>query len=235
MAAVELSSTPLFTDSSLVALYKLENVNDSKGSNTLTNTNTVTFTAAQFNNGANFGAANTNKRLDVASNLGITTGSMSMSIWVKGLASIGSGTWELAHHSARSAGVNTDLDNRILFDYNGGTRRIVFRRYTNAAADLNYTLDIGTTNFYNLIYVFNGSTVEGYVNGVSVGTVSATSTTYNNNTNNGFGLASYDGGVANFASVLIDDVSVFSRALTASEASSIYTGNFSSGNFFLMF
>ena len=58
MAAIELYSTPLFTDSSLKAYYRLEDENDSKNSFTLTNTGSVAFNAAKFSNGMDTGTTN---------------------------------------------------------------------------------------------------------------------------------------------------------------------------------
>lgn len=221
----ELYKTSLFSDANLVAYYKLEDVSDSKGSNTLTNTGTTTFSAAKFNNGADFGISNTTKRLGTTTNLGITTGAMSMSCWVKGLSAITSGTYEILQHSHRTAGVNTDVLNDILYEYNGGTKRIGFRRYTNASAVKYSNLDLGTTDFIHIVYVYNGSTtVEGYINGVSIGTVASTSTTYTNNSNNRFTIAAYgdDGGYLSYASILVDDVAIFSRALNAAEVLQLY-------------
>lgn len=63
MAAVEFASTSLFSDANLVSYYKLENVNDSKGTNTLTNNGTVAFNAGLFNNAADFGDPNSTKYL----------------------------------------------------------------------------------------------------------------------------------------------------------------------------
>lgn len=220
MAAIELASTSLFSSSNLRAYWKLENVNDSKNSYTLTNYNSVTFTAGKFNNGANFGAANTNKRLDVASNLAITSGSMSISLWVKGLASIGTGTWEFVHHSANTAGANTAVDNRIAYNYNGGTRQIDFNRYDTTSIHKYYTLDIGTTDYFNFIYSYNGSVIEGFVNGISIGTVSAPFTSANNNTGDKTEIANY-GTAFNFASVMLDDIAIFDRALTQADANII--------------
>lgn len=215
--AVELASTSLFSDPNLVAYYKLENVNDSKSSFHLTNYNTVTFTAGKFNNAANFGTANTNKRLDVASNLGITSGAMSISLWVKGLASIPSGTWEFLHHSANTAGAVTAVDNRIGYDYNAGNPRIDFNRYDTTPIHQYYTLNIGTTDYYNFIYSYNGSVIEGFVNGISIGSVAAPFTSANNNTGDKTEIANY-GTSFNFASVMLDDIAIFSRGLTSTDA-----------------
>ena len=56
--ANNLTTNTFLKDPSLQAYYKLENTNDSKGSNNLTNYNSVAFNAAMFGNGADMGSAN---------------------------------------------------------------------------------------------------------------------------------------------------------------------------------
>jgi len=51
---LELASLALFSDPNLAEYYKLEGLTGKNG-NTLTNVNSVTFTAAKYNNGANYG------------------------------------------------------------------------------------------------------------------------------------------------------------------------------------
>src|SRR6478736_10076054 len=79
----ELASTSLINDANLIAYYKAENANDSKGSNTLTNNNTVAFSAAKFNNGFDGGSANTNKSMSIANALSFSGGAYSITLWVK--------------------------------------------------------------------------------------------------------------------------------------------------------
>lgn len=204
------------------ALYHLSSTTDAGGNNYhLTNNGTVTFVAGKFGNCADLGTSNSSKSLTVASALGITTGAMSMSGWFKVRTEIGSSVYELFHHSYSTGGGNDDLDNRLYYDYNSGTRRLVFRRYTNAAADANYTITLGTSLWYHLAYVFTGSAVNGYVNGNLVATVAAAGVTYNDSTGNGFRIGMYEGGF-NYASVMVDEVSVHSTALTANQIRQIY-------------
>lgn len=208
-----------------LAYWKLEDVNDSKNSNNLTNNGTVTFSAAKFNNGANLGSSNSSKYLDIASSIDITTGVCSFGGWFKGLTEIGSGTNMFLQHSHSTGGGNDDLMNVIQYDYNSGTRRLNFGRYTNAWEQVFYTIALGTDDFYHLFYVYTGSKVRGYVNGVQVGEADATSTTYTHNSGVGFRLGAdkTSGGVASqYSSVIIDDVVLFNRALTATEVSQIY-------------
>jgi len=217
------------------AYYALEDVNDGSANGyNLTNKGSVTFTPAKINNGANLGSSNSSKALYIENNLGITTGSITMTGWVKCLAEIGSGEWEIFHHSENVSGGSSALDNRIIYDYNAGTRRLIFRRYTNAADDVNYNITLGTSNFYHVAYVFNSSTkkVYGYVNGSLVGSVDSTSTTYTDNTTDGFRIGTYvagDGYYYNYASMLVDETIVWNLALSDNEIYKVFKYSFKTG------
>ena len=93
----QLLNTPLFSDANLVHYYKLENTSDSKGSNTLTNVNSVAFNAAKFGNGADFGASNTTKELYSTVAPEIDGGAGTLIFWVKLQTEIASGAYCLGH------------------------------------------------------------------------------------------------------------------------------------------
>lgn len=83
MAQLEFVNSNFFSDANLVSYYKLENVNDSKGSNTLTNNGSTTFTSARWNNGANFGSANSSKYLSGAYTYVASTTDNTVALWLK--------------------------------------------------------------------------------------------------------------------------------------------------------
>lgn len=64
---------------SLKAYWALENVNDSYGSNTLTNGTSVTFTAGKVNNAATFSAAS-NQYLTIADNANLSMGDIDFTV-----------------------------------------------------------------------------------------------------------------------------------------------------------
>lgn len=68
---------------SLIASWKLDNVNDSHGSNTLTNNNTVTFSTGKIGNAAYIASAST-QSLSIADNAALSTGDITFTIagWV---------------------------------------------------------------------------------------------------------------------------------------------------------
>ena len=220
----ELYTHSLFSDANLVAYYRMESgalTTDSKGANTLTNYNTVADGIGKFGGGADFGASNTDKALRVASDLGIgATTNITASIWVKLNTEISTG--EYTFIDKNKAGATGTLI-QIYYEYNGGTRRLNFRRLGSANAAVTYNLTLGTSNWYHLVLTWDGTNMYAYVNGVSVGSAASSGT---------FNLTAYADQLAigttnsvdnvRYSSAIIDDVAIFSRALTASEVSQLY-------------
>lgn len=206
-------------ETNLVANYRLNDVNDNKGSFHLTNNNSVTFTPAVMGNGANFGTANTDKSLSIANDLGVNGNGAqgSINLWVKMLTEIGSG--QMGYFDLRDA---TGLFIfQMYYEYNAGTRRVGFNRQRFAIANDFFTsnLTMGTANFYMFTLTYDGATVTGYVNGSSVGTV-ASSGNGTSSTTDLFALGLRD---TSFASCLIDEVSVWNtRAISGAEVTSLY-------------
>lgn len=221
MSAIELNSTSLINDANLVSYYRLENVNDSKASNNLTNNNTVAFNAALFNNGADLGASNTNKSLTTASTLGIDGGAITLCCWIKLSAEIGSGTWHFM-----GQGNNTSKIRYLLFyGYNVGTIRVGVNRSRNGVAD-NITYingALGTSIWHHVALVYDTTNLNVFIDGVA-GTPLATSGNGSSLAAQGFSIGTYIDASGNFSSAIIDDAAVFNRALTASEIYNLYIG-----------
>lgn len=70
--ARELATMPQFNDSSILAYWKCEDTSDSKGSFTLTNVNSTTFTPGKFNNAANFVIASSQSLYNASTSLNLT-------------------------------------------------------------------------------------------------------------------------------------------------------------------
>lgn len=149
------------------AVYHLDNLTlDSTGNSyTLTNTNSVTAVAGQIGDNADFGNSNTNKKLGVTSNLGITTGARSVSLYGKMNTEITTG--QQAFFLLDNGTANfTRL--QLLYLFNGGTRRLDFQ-YWNTGGNIipSYNITLGTTTRYHIaITGAPSSFVKGYVNGV---------------------------------------------------------------------
>lgn len=223
-SVVAVSFLPAGLDTGLISYYKLDessgNAIDSVGDNDLTNNNTVGYAAAKINNGADFGTANTNKNFTISSALGTTGGAKSISLWVKLRTEISSGSYFL--FNLREATNSTKTV--IFYDYNSGTRQLIFRREKdNVGADsLTYTITLGTDNWYHLVYTYDTTNIIGYINGVAVGSPTAASGNGTGGANE-FKLGSDTSG--SFTSAYMDEVGIWSRALTADEVSQLYNSN----------
>lgn len=214
----EIGSTTFYNDANLVAYYKLENVNDSKNSFNLTNNNSVTFTAGKFNNAATFGNGSTNQSLTISNNLGYTGGDVTITGWFKCTQEPGVG--ELQYLYLLGDATN-NVTMQVIYKNPSGTKQIIFERVREGTANdtATYNVTLGTTDFHHIAITYTANTVTAYVDGSSVTTVSST----------GNGAS---GGTSQFlitantvqAHGIIDDVAIFTRALTTTEINQLYVG-----------
>lgn len=212
----------------LVAHWKLDeasgNAADATGNgNTLTNNNTVGYAAGKLGNCADFGTANTNKSLSIASNLGITGGNITISAWVKMRTEISSGRQML---SPVVGGGTNNVEYHIRYDYNAGTRKVSFVRDKNGSGEqqLDYTITLGTSNWYHVAMTYDGTNIRGYINGTLVGTTAASG---NGGTTLAAGtrIGTWLDGSTYAASIYQDEVDVWSRALSDDEILQVNNSN----------
>ena len=229
----QLADTSLFNDANLVAYWKLEDVNDSKNGYNLTNNGTTPFNAAKFVNGADFGTSNTTKWLGISNALGIDGGNISVSLWWKpGDLTSGTQQWLFSQANTTS---KTAYEIRMSgTDPNSGTLTIERRKPGVANETGNYRLPFVVGDWHHICLTYDGTTMKGYINGVerisfaASGNGSATETTQ-------AVIGSANVGSANqLAQGIIDDVGVFSRALTATEVSTLYTDAAAASNKFAL-
>lgn len=236
--AIELFKTALFDDANLIAYYRFNSgalTTDSKGSFTLTNNNTVGEGTGKFGIGADFGSSNSTKYF--SRNDGVfTSQNKTLSLWVKLNTEISSGEWYFAYSYNKTDG----REHNISYQYNSGTRRLDFRcSKTNVAAqDIFYNVTLGTSSWHNIVLTFNGSVIKGYLDGSPVGELNSTgngSTEYLDvfGIGNSLSVANRNPGTG-YASAIIDDISLFSRALSDDEILLLYNQK-DSGGFFAFF
>lgn len=223
----------------IVAYYKLNessgNATDSVGSRILTNFNTATFGAGLIGNAVSENGSNQYLGY-TTDNYGIAGGAISISGWVKLNSEIASGTWHLLSQESAT----NNVGNAIIYEYNGGTRRINATRAKRGIADNTVTsnVNLGTSTWHHLVYTFDGSTVTIYLDGTSVGTVASSG--------NGFSGSSTEFSIGrlwnntNYPNAMFDEVGIWSRAITSTEVTSLYNagagltypfGNANTGNF----
>lgn len=210
--------TNLYQDANFQGYYRGENTSDSKGSNTLTNNNSVAFSAAKYNKGFDGGAANTNKYLTTAAVFSIDGGACAFSVWVKLNAEINSLFWDfldLVNNTSKT-------EFTIRYEYNGGTRRIVFQRNKigSTADSVTYNVTLGTASYHHLVLTYDGVNIGGYVDNVSAGTAAASGSGSASGTQ-GFGILADPSG-SNPASAIQDEIGIWNRGLIASEVATLY-------------
>ena len=212
----------------LLAYYKLDessgNAVDIFSGKNLTNNNAVGYAPGLINNGADFGGINTNKNLSRAGIILADSSTQSISASIRIRTEISSGLQILLSLGGLKNGLI------VLYDFNAGSRRLVFRRTRNnlANADIIYTITLGVTNWYQLIFTYNGSQIEASVNNVSVGVVANSGDgTANWTPGGGFnaigsGSDFNDGSFSSFASIYADEVGIWNKVINTLEINSLY-------------
>ena len=215
----------------LVSYYKFDSgalTTDSVGANTLTNNNTVAGTASgKIGYGADFGTSGS-KFFNRTDALGLTTSSAyTYSVWFKLNIELGADYYTIG---GLKIGANGGQSNflALLYDYNGGTRRLHAQIYRSVNGTIFNTITLGTTNWYHLVFTDTGTTQTLYLNGISVGTPTALSGTQVINSEPEFTIGSYPNGAGLYNLAITDEVGIWSRALSATEVAGLYNNNLGS-------
>ena len=230
--AVELENHSLRNDANLVAYYRLEDLVATVGTN-LTNQNVATFVAAQFNNGGNFVRASLQALKNTVN--AVSNGNATLMGWIK--VTVEPDADFVRYGFIACLDGTNFVTYSIDYQFNGGTPRLRFLRTKNGVADQAalYTITLGTTDFYHLAITYDGTNIRGYVNGVLQAGPTAASGNGSSGTVDGIIIGAANGGGAGpdttaESSSVIDDVGIFTRALSGTEISDFY--NATSGKFF---
>lgn len=213
------------------ACYKLEDTADDVGSYTLTNNNSVAFSAAKFNNGADGGASNSNKSLTNSTDI-ITSESMdlSASCWAKATSLPGTDDNDTVLGISGHGGL---LTYGLSIQNNGGTRSVRALRISNGVVGdvADYVYTFSTSAFEQLGLTYNGSTdtLLLYLNGAAVATTTSSGEGVTNRGNGISGLAykTFDGTPRSesFFSGIVDDCIITAGTVfTPTEMNQIYNG-----------
>lgn len=212
----------------LISYWKLDessgNADDAVSTNDLTNAN-VSYTTGKINNGAVFNQ--TTNKLQVNSNLGINGGSCSISLWAKMSANPASGFDDFFFLTANST---SKANYNIYYENNSGTLQLSFSRGRDNVGDqiARTNVDLGTTNWHHCVLTYDGTNIEGYLDGTSIGTAAASGNGTGPATGNVslIGAWTYNGNYGNYHKGMIDEVGVWSRALSSTEVTALYnSGN----------
>lgn len=221
----------------LISYWKLDessgNAADSKGSNTLTNNNTVPFVAAKLNNGADFESTSSHY-FDIAdgsqSGLDIS-GDISVAFWIK--SETNDGVSMLSKYS--SGATNQRAYN---YDLVSGTIRAIFSDDGTAGAGhiVGYATNAsqitnGAMTYVVITFNIGTETCIFYVNGSSVASSQTVGTTLGatlHNSTQPFRLGSSGdaGSPTGFFDGVLDEVAIWSRVVSSTEVSQLYnSGN----------
>lgn len=211
----------------LVSYYKLDessgNAADSVGSNTLTNNGTTAFAPGKINNGADLEAGSSNYfSIADASQTGLDfTGDFSLSCWLK-FESLPSSS----QFGILDKWLSTGDQLSYLIDYNtNGTAGIrVFTSSTGGGAGVaggqaNFTAS--TATWYHLVVSKSGTTTTVYIDDSSVGTITNSNAIFDGTSALFLGN---ENDASRFFDGIIDEVGLWSRALTSGEVTTLYNG-----------
>jgi hypothetical protein len=212
----------------IVSYYKLDgNSNDSVGSNNGSDTG-ITYNASngKINNGAGFDGSSSRIALGTFTGLGNTN--RSFSLWANA-TTISAGHRRAITFPADDSATDTPV---FVADFTTASGNIGFG---GNPYDGYITYSFNTSTWYHVAATITGSTITVYVNGVSVG--SATNSGGVSTNPIGY-IGRYNGNFGQYFSGAVDEVGIWSRALTAGEIWTLYNrGNgiqYPFNNFFSM-
>ena len=221
MALVNHVSGSLFDETNLLAYYKLEDVNDSGLSGyTLTNVNTATFVAGKYSNCVNL-VKTSSQSLSVANNGGIDGGACTISQWVNLTTQPAEGVYFCFFIQNNNT---SDVGNIIYYYISGGVNTLWFLRNKSGVGSQGptpaYTLTAGA--WYNVVYVYDGTNIYGYVNGALVGGPTAATGSGTGTSGNIIAIGADANPGTWHTNGKIDETLLFNRAWSAQEVYNYY-------------
>ncbi|NTW32597.1 MAG: hypothetical protein HGB12_08240, partial [Bacteroidetes bacterium] len=220
-----ITTTTLNIADNIVAYWKLDetngNASDAFGSNTLINNNTTTFVAGKINNSANLVQSSFQyfSITDAAqAGLDFGTGDFTINLWYKcaSISANGDGFFEKGE-----GGGNAQYWVRFQ-DNTGNVIRFITTDGPNETSVQTSSAGITAGNWYMLTFIRNGTTVSITINAGTA--VTTTGTIRNCDNASGFFLGRTPGGA--YINGIIDEVGIWSRAISSIEISTLYnSGN----------
>lgn len=241
MAALELYRTTLFTDANLTAYYRMEgNSNDSKGSNNGTDTS-VTYSSGngKFGQGGGYAVASSSKSVFSENSAWKQTGNFSALFWLKTSASVQSGVIHCeAEVASKTAGWYVQFNSAGKLQFVSGKNSGTTLGTDWQVVLFNTAINDGAFHFVACVY--DGSNLKISVDGSAFTTAAWTGgQAYQATTYLRFGCQNQTGTDNTFLDGALDDIAIFSRALTITEVQNHYNGldpaAGGTGNFFTFF
>lgn len=219
--------------SGYLAVYHLQSLTADSTSNgrTLTNSNSVQSASAKINDGADGTTSNTNRKLGINNDLGVTGNAVSMSVWFRAHSFPGTG----ARHAVAWQSDNGNIVSQYIgILNNSGTTVVNFARDRHCVGEVAVASSgISTNTWYHAVYTYNNTNVRGYLDGSIVGT-SGTAT--GNGTCAGFYLDGYNllGNTRNqeYLNGLVDEARITTTVLSADWITTEYNNQSSPSTFY---
>ena len=201
------------------------------GSYTLTNVSTVANSTCLFSNCADFGNTATKRALYVANNFKIGVAKpITVAFWIKLQSDVSAGDAYTSFYLFQHQIYYGSMTQGVFYDYNGGTKRLGFMRYsdtTGGGSDIYYyNTTLGTASSHFIVYTYDGATIKGYLDGSPVASGASTMRPVKYQTYPDRFIIGNSGIAEPFrnSKYYIDHVQVYNRALSATEISTLYTG-----------
>lgn len=217
--AVSLRNTSLFGDASLVSYWEMEgNSSDSKDSNTGTDT-AITYNSGngKFTQGAGLNGTTSNISLGNPSNLKIT-GNWTISAWIR-TSNDGSIIEIWSWDGSKRGGIHLAINGSLEIESAKNTGNVLGTDYQTCSGG-----SVKDGIFHHVVGTWDGSNLRAYVDSALVNTVAwANAAAYQTNPFY-IGARYFSGSINSNFNGAIDDVAVFSRALSASEIALLFNG-----------
>lgn len=210
----------------MTSYYKLDDLTDSHGSNTLTNVNTVTFVSGKsgLGNAATGGDPNSTKHLyhgDTNSPVGISLSQMqtawSMSAWIKEDSRDVAGANAVSIQCANG----TQRTTMQLRSINGVLNFVIYDGASNLYATSQTLTD---DTWYHVVWGYNGSNMLVYVNASNVLTQSRSISQANDAHSGAMAILANreNGNAGTYWSGLVDELGVWTRFISTDEITELY-------------
>lgn len=196
---------------------------DSSGNGkTLTNSSSIGYSAGLINNCADWGSPTANRCLTTSDTLGIDGGAVTISLWYKG-PNPGLGVY---FNLGQQINRNTKTLYGISYFKDGSGLGVEFTRQklgVGSQSAVIRSIDFGSDGlWHHLVLSYDGSTFTPYVDGTAGSTASASGNGSSDPGYGGFRLGLDLGGGISPASIKIDEVGVWDRALSSTEVTTLY-------------
>lgn len=207
----------------LVSYWKMDEVSgsraDSQGSNTLTDNNTVGSAAGIINNGADFEASST-EYLNRSAQVWGVTNAWSWSFWLNPESFTGNPRVISFGNNSAADNVTIGLlvTNSKLFISLRNSSNVTFKDYSNSSTTFT------TGSWFHVVVTWDGTDLLGYVNATAqTFTKTTDSAGSQSNSSRVLYLGSTTSATAPYDGIM-DEVGLWSRAITSSEVTSLYNG-----------